>query len=222
MAHTDFSISITDKAVEVRYSPSASQPRGKLLGLGCMIGMPIVLACAVLFLPGKYENPSMWHNWVNASYGSAGFWGPIILLTLLVGFAGVWSFYYARVAWASDEIFHCDSEAITISRVPWFDFSNRSWRTYTYPLAEVNAIRFAAIVSGRYAIWGIRFRSHGRKWALPGLAAPEAKPILVALKKYGADVPEDPKLEKRIRETLQSRDGDTSWMDRSWMGPDKQ
>ena len=45
--------------------------------------------------------------------------------------------------------FHCDREGITIKRIPWLDFSNRTWRTYTYPLSEVSAIRFAVIASAK-------------------------------------------------------------------------
>ena len=67
-----------------------------------------------------------------------------------------------------------------------------------------------------------RFIAHGRKWALPGLEAPEAKNILAGLKALGADVPDDPNLDKRVKETLEMRCGDTSWMDRSWMDSNKQ
>ena len=65
---------------------------------------------------------------------------------------------------------------------------------YSYPLADVSAFRFAVIVSAKgAAFWGLRFRPHGRKWALPGLEAPEAKQILTGLRALGADVPDDPK-----------------------------
>jgi phosphoribosylformylglycinamidine (FGAM) synthase PurS component len=223
MAHNDFSISITDKVVDVRYTPSVSDPRGKLFGFIFIISTLVVLACALLFLPGKHGNPSMWHDLASAPTGSSGFLIPVIGLMLFIGLFGWQGFRYARAAWASDETFHCDREAITISRIPWLNFSNRIWRTYTYPLTEVSAIRFAVIASakGRQS-WGLRFRAHGRKWVLPGLEAPEAKTILTGLKALGADVPDDPKLDKRIKETLEMRFGDTSWMDRSWMNPDKQ
>jgi len=222
MAHSDFSISITDKTVDVTYTPSTSEPRGKLFGFIFIIATLIVLTCALLFLPGKHGNPSMWHDLTNASSGSSVVLIPIALM-LFVGLFGWQGFRYARAAWASDETFHCDREAITIKRIPWLDFSNRKWRTYTYPLSEVNAIRFAVIASAKgRAFWGLRFRARGRKWALPGLEAPEAKEILTGLRALGADVPDDPKLDKRIKETLEMRFGDTSWMDRSWMDPNKQ
>jgi hypothetical protein len=223
MANSDFSISITDKAVDVTYTPSKSSPRGKLFGFIFIASTNILLVCAMLFLPGKHGNLSMWQNLNYAPAGSSDFFAPLILLSLVVSLLGWWGFRYARAAWASDETFHCDHDAITISRVPWLDFSNRTWRTYKYPLTEVSAIRFAVIASARGArYWGLRFRAHGRKWTLPGLEAPEAKTILVGLKALGADVPDDPNLEKRIKETLEMRGGDTSWMDRSWMDGDKQ
>lgn len=222
MAHSDFSISITDRAVDVSYTPSASEPRGKLFGFLSIISMIVLMACGVLFLPGKHGNPSMWHDLTNASSGSF-----VVFVTigffLFVGLVGWQGFRYARAAWASDETFHCDREAITIKRIPWLDFSNRTWRTYTYPLAEVSAIRFAVIASGKgRAFWGLRFLAHGRKWALPGLEAPEAKQILTGLRALGADAPDDPSLDKRIKETLEMRFGDTSWMNRSWMDSNKQ
>jgi hypothetical protein len=155
MAHSDFSISITDKAVDVRYTPSASEPRGKLFGFVFIICTLIVMACAVLFLPGKHGNPSLWHDLASSPSSLSGFFVPVIGLALFIGLFGWQGFRYARAAWASDETFHCDREAITISRIPWLDFSNRAWRTYTYPLTEVNAIRFAVIASAKgRSFWG--------------------------------------------------------------------
>lgn len=221
MAHSDFSISITDKAVDVSYTPSVSEPNGKLFGFIFTIATLIVLASAILFSPGKRGTPSMWHVLANASPGSPVVFIPFGLM-LFIGLCGWQGFRYARAAWASDEIFHCDREAITVKRIPWLDFSNRTWRTYTYPLSEVSAIRFAVIASAKgRAFWGLRFRAHGRRWALPGLEAPEAKQILTGLRALGADVPDDPKLEKRIRKTIQKRFGDASWTDGSYINSNK-
>jgi hypothetical protein len=217
MAHSDFTISITNDAVDVSFTPSTSKPRGKLYGLIFTVSMLVLMVCAVLFLPEKHGNPSMWHDLTRDPPGSFLFF----IMIVMVPFIGLFSwqlFLYSRAAWASDETFHCDREGITIKRIPWLDFSNRTWCTYTYPLSEVSAIRFAVIASAKgRAFWGLRFRSRGRKWALPGLEAPEAKDILRGLKALGADVPEDPNLDKRSKETLEMRVGDTSWMDRSWM-----
>ena len=183
MALSDFSISITDKSVDVRYTPSVSAPRGKLFGFTFTIVTLVLAACAVLFLQGKQGSPSPWHDLASAPSDSSRFFIPIVVLTLFIGLGGWQGFRWARAAWASDEIFHCDREAITISRISWLDFSNRSWRMYKYPLAEVSAIRFAVIASAKgAAIRGLRFSADGRKWALPGLEAPEAKTILTGLK----------------------------------------
>jgi hypothetical protein len=67
MAHSDFSISISDKALDVRYTPSVSDPRGKLFGFIFIISTLVVLACAVLLLPGKHGTPSMWHDLASAN-----------------------------------------------------------------------------------------------------------------------------------------------------------
>jgi hypothetical protein len=205
MDSSDFSISITDKAVDVRYTPSVREPRRKLFGFVFTISIYVVFACAVLFLPGKHGNRSMWGELVSAPFDSSVVFMPSVFL-FFIGLLGWQGFRYARAAWASDETFHCDREAITISRIPWLDFSNRTWHTYTYPLKEVSEIRFAVIASAKgRSFWGLRFRAPGRRWALPGLEAPEAKIILTGLKVLGADVPDDPKLDKRIKQTLEMR-----------------
>jgi hypothetical protein len=222
MAQSDFVISISKEAVDVSYKPSASEPRGKLFGLIFTISMVVLMTCAVLFLPGKHGNPSMWHDLTSNPSGPLAFFILIVIFPL-IGLFSWQGVRYARAAWPSDETFFCDREVITIKRIPWLDFSNRTWQTYTYPLSEVSSFRFAVIASVRgRSFWGLRFRSHGRRWALPGLEAPEAIEILSGLRALGVDVPEDPNLDKRIKEVLETRSGDTSWMDRSWMDADKQ
>ena len=77
MAHSDFSISITDKAVDVRCTPSVSDPRGKLFGFIFIIIAIVVVACAVLFLPGKHGNPSICGMiWPVLLRIRPGFWYP--------------------------------------------------------------------------------------------------------------------------------------------------
>ena len=217
MAESDFSISITEDSVEVRHAPSVLHPHGKLHGFIFTISETLILACVLLFMPGKYGDPSMWHELVDAPLNSAlAFW--LMLLLFFVGLFGWHTLRYERAASPSDEILHCDREAITIKRVPWLDFSSRTWRTYNYPLAEVTKIRYAVIASTKAtSIRGLRFRAHGRKWTLPGLKAAEAKEILTALRALGADAPDDPSIDERIKEAQAMQLGDTSWMDRSWM-----
>jgi hypothetical protein len=222
MAQLDFSISITSTAVDVVLKPSAKNPHAKLNGFIFIIGLAVITTCAVLFSPGKHGNPSMWHLLTSTPSGSPVLFIPCSLL-LLLGLFTWQAFRYARAAWPSDEHFHCDKGAITIERIPWLDFSNQTWRTYTYPLSEVRSIRFAVVASARgRAYWGLRFQADGRKWVLPGLEAPEGKQILSGLRALGADVPEDPRLDVRIKQTLDTRSGDTTWMDRSWMDSNKQ
>jgi len=216
MTNNDFSISIGKEAVEVRHIPSTTSPNGKLFGFLLNVGMIVAVNCFLLFMPGKHDRPSMWEDIQAGSYIF-----PTVLLTAGTAFLAWSGFRYARAAWPSDEIFYCDRHELTISRTPWWDFHNHHWNKYVYPLTDVSHLRFAAIASLKNkTFYGIRFLARGRRWALPGLEAPEAKRILIALKSLGADVPEDPKLEKRISQALEMRDGDTSWMDRSWMADD--
>jgi hypothetical protein len=219
---SEFSISISTDAVDVSYTPSVDDPHRKLFGFLFTLSIDIVLASAFLFLPGKHGAPSMWHTIVDAPSGSPAIF-TVVFLCIALGLVGWQGFLYDRAAFASDEMIHCDRKAITISRIPWFDFSNRTWRTHTYLLSEVSGLRFAVIASGKNtSYWGVRFRAHGRKWMLPGLKAEEAKKILLGLRELGADVPDDPKLDKRIQQSLEMRPGYTGWMDRSWMDSNKQ
>ena len=125
MAHSDFLISITDRAVDVTYTPSTSEPRGKLFGLVFTVSILVLMTCAFLFLPGKHGNPSMWHDLTSDSSVSLLLF-IVVLIVPLVGLFSWQEFRYARAAWASDETFHCDREGVTIKRIPWLDFSNRT------------------------------------------------------------------------------------------------
>ena len=218
MAHKDFSVSVTPNAVDVRLTPSAIRPHGKLVALLSSLGMIVLFNCFSLFMPGKHNRPSMW---TDITTGSSAF--PLSLLAVGNLFMSWVVFRGERGSSPSDETFHCDRNEIVISRTSWFDFQNCRWRTYAYPLSECSDIRFAKIfVAGRSAIDGIRFLAKGRRqWALPGLDAPEAKQILIGLKNLGADVPEDPYVENRIKQAAELSGGDTSWMDRSWMDDSK-
>ena len=213
MVQSDFSISIKDDSVDVRYTPSARKPHGKLFGLIFSISMLVLFTCFVLFMPDKHGGPSVWVDLISTPREESWFVGKVIVILLFAAGSTWHVLRYARVAWASDEILHCDRKAITISRIPWLDFSNRTWRTQIYPLTEVRGIRFAVIASAnRERIWGLRFRAHGRRWALPGLEATQAKAILVGLRALGADAPDDPGLDKKIKLTRQMQFGDTTWM----------
>jgi hypothetical protein len=221
MANGDFTISITADTVDVRHTPSESSPRGKLLGFITVVGAPFAMTACLLFVPDRHGS-NMWSDMLNASFDSSAFIVPLALLAAGSAFLAWTSYLYARAAWPSDETFHCDREVITISRVPWLDFGNHTWQTHVYPLRDVHRIRFAIIgILKGTAFYGLRFDARGGRWTLPGLEAPQAKAILPALKALGDDVPDDPKLEKKVKETLSLRDGDTSWLDRSWMDRDK-
>ena len=218
MAQKDFSVSITPNAVDMRLTPSATRPHGKLVALLSGFGMIILFNCFLLFMPGKHNRPSMW---ADITTESSVF--PLSLLAVGNLFMAWVVFRGERSSSPSDETFHCDRNEIVISRTSWFDFQNRRWRTYVYPLSECSDIRFAKnFVAGRSAIDGISFLAKGRRrWALPGLDAPEAKQILIGLTNLGADVPEDPYVKNRIKQAAELSGGDTSWMDRSWMDQDQ-
>jgi hypothetical protein len=215
MPSGDFIISISVDAVDVRHDVSKEHPRAKLHG--AIFGLISVIAVDVilLFIPGKHDTASMWQDMAKAPIGSSDFIVPLILLIAGAAFMGWVGFRWSMAAWPSDEVFRCDRENLTISRVPYLDFRNQKWVTKSYSLSSVKQLDFGAIASSKGStISGIRFRIDGKRHkTLPGLEPPDAKRILEGLKALGANVPDDPKLDKRIKETS----GDTSWMDRSWM-----
>ena len=112
-------------------------------------------------------------------------------------------------AWPSDETFQCDRLTVTLSRVRWLDFGNKNWQTSSHSLAEMKGIKYQAISSIRGdSIYGLRF-STGEKAhsVLPGLKPHEADRILKALRSFGADVPDDPLLTRKLAE----EDAENHW-----------
>jgi hypothetical protein len=201
---TDFTISIKQDSVEVRLHPSSRSPRAKLGGAIFSTSMVIIVACALLFLPGKHSRPSMWHDMSDATIGSSDFLVPLGILILGGGLLGWMSFRWSAAAWPSDETLHCDHTTLTISRIPYLDFRNRTWKTRSYALRDIEKFRFAIYASAKNSsIYGFRFRTNGRRHkTLPGLEAPEAQNILTALLRFGVDVVLDDQLQKKTDEAM--------------------
>lgn len=165
----------------------------------------------------------MWSDLVNQPFGSSFAIGTVISLVLALSLITWQGIRYARAAWPSDETLLADDTAMTLSRVPWLDYSNSRWKTTVFPRAEVTGLRYSVIASAKgRAFYGIRFLAHGRRWVLPDLPAVDAQRILKALQALGYDVPDDPKLQKRIDELRSMEMGDTSWLDTSWMNHEPQ
>lgn len=203
----DFTISIKQDSVEVRLTPSVSSPHAKVGGAIFSASAVIAVLCAVPFLPGKHNQPSMWQNMSNASIGSLDFLVPLTLLILGGVFMGWIGFRWSAAAWPSDETLHCDRTGLTISRIPLLDFRNRIWETKSYALADITEFRFAVYASTKgSSIYGFRFRANGRRHkTLPGLEAPEAQNILAALQRIGVDVVLDDTLRKKADKALEKR-----------------
>ncbi len=84
----------------------------------------------------------------------------------------------------------------------WLDVHNNHWDTFSFPLAEVREIRYQAIARLKgNPVYGLRFIAGGKTWrVLPGLKARDGEKILVALKTFGADVPDDPVVQSKLKE----------------------
>jgi hypothetical protein len=209
---TDFTISIKQDSVEVRLHPSSHSPYAKLGGTIFSSSMVIIVACALLFLPGKHNRPSMWHGMSTATIGSEDFLVPLAILIVGGGLLAWMSFRWSAAAWPSDETLLCDHTTLTISRIPYLDFGNSTWKTRTYSLRDIEKFRFAICASAKgNSIYGFRFRANGRRHkTLPGLEAPEARTILKTLQRFGIDVVFDDKLQKKAEEILKKRGSQVS------------
>jgi hypothetical protein len=209
MKRGDLDIELTDEAVDVKLNASARSPNAKLGGfLFIMCGI-LLMDAALLFMPGKPGHRSMWNNMVSAKSPSD--WiAPVLILTAGTISLAWLGFRWARAAWPSDEHFHCDRTALTLARIPYLDFKSRNWNKTSFALADVSRIRFDAYASAKGGtIYGLRFcvQQTGHK-ALPGLEAPEAQKILLALQRLGADVIIDKTLQKRVDEAVANRYGE--------------
>jgi hypothetical protein len=159
-------------------------------------------SCALLFLPGKGGSASIWHDVSPSPVDSEGF---IILLIILVSCSVLMvllTWRYIVLAYPSDEAFHCDSLALTTSKVRWLDISNKHWDTHSYTLASLQEMGYEAIAHLRgTSIYGLRFIAGGKTYRiLPGLKPRQADKILKALKALGVEVIDDSTLLRKLAE----------------------
>ena len=217
MAEHGFDIKTTPASLEVFRDPRP-KPKERFQGAAIIIGTMVLAVCALVFLPGKHEDPSMWHALANNSIGSPEFLFPASFVFCFLVIFGWFSIRWTLAAWPADDALRCDAQTFTALRERWFDTTD-TMTPVSFPLASITDLRYAVIARAKNsAIYGLRFRLDGKKQKLlAGLEAPEAGKILEALKALGADVPDDPKLQKRIKEAMSLRVPDTSWMDTSWM-----
>jgi hypothetical protein len=163
----------------------------------------------------------------DATIESSDFLVPLTIL-ILCGAGVAWSgFRWSSAAWPSDETLHCDHTTLTISRIPYLDFRNRTWKTRSYALRDIEKFRFAVYASAKNSsIYGFRFRANGRRHkTLPGLQAPEAWSIMTALQRFGVDAVLDDKLREKADKALGKRGNQislkplTSPRTRNYAGP---
>jgi hypothetical protein len=207
MAEQKFQIDIDDRSVRVRLNVSEFSPHGRFYWCISFIALGALGMCGVLFLPGKHGNPSMWHDLSSSPVDSGNFMFGVALLLGMGLLMVLLLWRYTLSAYPSDETFQCDRSMLTVSKVRWLDFKNEHWDTRSYAVAEIATMRYRAIATARgMSIYGLRFIAGGRKQrVLPGLKPSEADKILKALKVLGVDVPDDPKLPKRLAEEAENR-----------------
>lgn len=199
MAEQDFRLAITHQSVLVQLDAPG---RKRLCAVVFFVGLTVLAICGLLFLSGKNGSPSIWHAMAASPVSSMGFLFPLFLVFSFPLALGLLLRRYVTLAWPSDEKFYCDGSSLTISKVYWLDFQDRHWQTWSYPLPAVRAIQYRAVASARgYTIYGLRFHAGGKtQRVLPGLMPRDAEKILLALKTFGADVPDDPFVSDKIKE----------------------
>jgi hypothetical protein len=202
MTEPDFHVDINDQSVSVRLNVSGHSPRGRFYASIFFVAFLALAMCGLLFLPGKHGNPSMWHDLSSYPVDSGWFIFPMALLLGFPPLAGLLTWRYVVSAYPSDETFRCDRSTLTISRVRWLDIQNKHWDTRSYALADIVKMRYQAIARAKGAsIYGLRFIAGGRtQRVLPGLKPREADKTLKAFKAFGADVPDDPTLSRKLAE----------------------
>ena len=204
MPEPEFHLEVTNQTVFVRLDVSTQSGRTRFYALAFFAGVTAIAMCALLFSPGKHGSPSMWHNLSTSPIRSTDFLVPFFLVLTLPLLMGVLTRRYVILAYPSDETFSCDRSTLSIARVRWLDVHNKQWDTRSFSLAEVRDIRYRAIASLRgNTIYGLRFIA-GEKTQriLPGLEPRDAEKILMALKSFGAEIPDDPLLSRRLKEDI--------------------
>jgi hypothetical protein len=201
MSKHDFDININGESVSVHLN---APPKTRFYASGFFILLVALGMCVALFLPGKHSDPSMWHHLASSPVESGTFKVWLLIFLSFPVLAFLLMRRYVIAAFPSNEAFHCDRSTLTISKVHYLDVHNTHWDTRTYQLADVRDIRYRAIISTKDAtIYGLRFVAGGRKQKiLPGLGPRDAEKILQALKTFGADVPDDPKLQQKIKDDV--------------------
>jgi len=183
-------LDITNDSVSVRLNGDSGRKR--FYALAFFSALTALGMCLLLFLPGKNGSPSIWHD------RSASF---VLMLTFpLLIF--VLTKRYVRLAYAGDETLRCDRSTLSIARVRWLDFRDGHWDSSSFALAEVREIKYRVLVAMRgTSIYGLRLRAGGRNLrVLPWLKPADAERILLALRSFGADVPDDPPVPSKLKE----------------------
>jgi hypothetical protein len=199
MASEQFHFVITKDSVSVRLDV---KPRTRFYALGFFILFVALMMFVLIFAPGKHGNPSMWHDMSMSPIDSPGFMFPLFILVGMAIFLFVLQRRYVMYAYPSAETFSCNRTTLTISKVRWLDIHNGSWVTRSYSIAELEDVRYRVIARSKgAAIYGLRFNtSIDTHRVLPGIEPHDAHKVLMALKSFGADVPDDPKLQRKVEE----------------------
>jgi len=202
MANRHFDIAIKPDSVEVSTSESAHTNRRHP-----SVNIAIMAASVGFFLWQCFRHDrygySLWRYLARYHAGSQTFNENLFAFLLLAMLCGLLFVVGLRGFFPSGEIVHCDRSRLTISKIPFLSFRGK-WVTRWLPTSEVKGLHYAILQSGKGdSIYGIRFHTvGGEEKMLAGISAPQAYKILSAIRKLGADVPEDHDMRYVVREAL--------------------
>lgn len=183
-------LDITNDLVSVRLNGDSGKTR--FYAFAFFAAVTALVMGLLLILPGKNGSPSMWHDRPAAYVFVLAV--PLLML--------VTTKRYVRLAYSSDETFRCDRSTLSIAKVRWLDFRNGHWDSSSFALAQVRQIQYRVLTSLRgTSIYGLRFKAGGKTFrTLPWLKPADAERILLALKSFGADVPDDPLVPSELKQ----------------------
>jgi hypothetical protein len=186
----EFEVEVTSQSVNVRLNASRKSPRGRFYWAAFFVVLWIAALCLLMFSNGKHGDPGMWHDFATNTVFSSGFIVPLLILLGCSALVTLLSWRYVVMAYPSDETFSCDRSTLTISKVRWLDIHNKDWRTRSYPLREIAAMKYRSVATAKGgAVYGLRFEAAGRsERVLPGLGTHDARKILEAVKSFGVNV----------------------------------
>jgi len=203
-----YEIDVTKDSVELKRDSSTVSLDERIVPGLLSIGFAIVMFCAMFFLPGKHNRPSVWEDLTYYRWPSSDFVAALIETIFAATLWGLMTLFGLRQFFPSGEELYCDRSTLTLAKIPWYNLLGQ-WNKHLFPIDTISELTYAVVSSGRYGdTYGIRFfaKDKGKK-TFAGIEAPEADMVIKGLKSLGVNVIEDQDMSAKIDEALRKRNG---------------